>query len=180
MYINTKTQQYPVSESDIRAAFPNTSFAAPFQAPEPYAWVFQAPPPPYDPILQAVRELAPVLTDKGHWEQRWDVYGLTAEQVAANQAARAQAVLADIMQRTQQRLDEFAQTRHYDGILSACTYATSAVPKFKAEGQYCVQQRDATWAALYQVLAEVEAGTRPAPTGFADVEGDLPALTWPD
>ena len=80
---------------------------------------------------------------------------------------------------TQQRLDDFARTRNYDGILSACTYATSAVPKFQAEGQYAVQARDATWAALYALLAEVQSGARPAPTSFADVEPLLPALEWP-
>lgn len=79
----------------------------------------------------------------------------------------------------QQRLDTFAQTRNYDNILSACTYATSTVPKFAAEGQYCVAVRDATWAAAYQILADVQAGTRPMPTGFADVEAALPALVWP-
>lgn len=88
-------------------------------------------------------------------------------------------IQASIVSATQQRLDAFARTRNYDGILSACTYATSAVPKFAAEGQYAVQARDATWATLYTILAEVEAGTRPLPSGYADIEQDLPALTWP-
>lgn len=86
---------------------------------------------------------------------------------------------AEIVSATQRRLDDFARTRNYDGILSACTYATSTVPKFQAEGQYCVEARDATWATLYQILADVEAGTRPVPSGYADVEADLPALAWP-
>ncbi len=90
-----------------------------------------------------------------------------------------EALIAQIVSATQQRLDAFAQTRNYDGIMSAATYATSTVHKFRAEGQYCVEARDATWATLYQILAEVEAGTRPAPTGFADVEPELPVLAWP-
>lgn len=80
---------------------------------------------------------------------------------------------------TQQRLDDFARTRNYDGILSACTYATSTAPKFAAEGQYAVQARDATWAALYVLLAEVQAGTRPVPDDFEDVAPLLPPLEWP-
>lgn len=88
-------------------------------------------------------------------------------------------IQASIVSATQQRLDDFARTRNYDGILSLCTYATSAVPKFQAEGQYGVTARDATWATLYQILAEVEAGTRPVPSGYADIEPDLPALAWP-
>lgn len=88
-------------------------------------------------------------------------------------------VQADIVQATQQRLDDFARARNYDGILSACTYATSAVPAFQSEGRRAVGLRDATWAKLYEMLAEVQAGTRPAPGSFADIEPELPALRWP-
>ena len=73
----------------------------------------------------------------------------------------------------------FARTRNYDGILSACTYATSPTPKFQTEGQYCVVARDATWARLYEILGEVEAGTRPVPSGYADIAPELPVLVWP-
>ena len=85
-------------------------------------------------------------------------------------------LLAQIVQATQTRLDAFAQGRNYDGILSACSYATSTVPKFQAEGQYCVQARDATWAALYAILAQVQAGERPLPQGYAALEAQLPIL----
>lgn len=72
-YINKPTGEYPVSEAQIRLAYPNTSFPIPFQAPEEYALVFQAPHPSFDAITQHVRELAPVLTGKGHYEQAWEV-----------------------------------------------------------------------------------------------------------
>ncbi len=90
-----------------------------------------------------------------------------------------EALQAEIVSATQARLDAFARTRNYDGILSACTYATSPSPTFRAEGQYCVEMRDATWAALYALMANVMAGRRSPPTGFADVEADLPVLAWP-
>jgi hypothetical protein len=79
----------------------------------------------------------------------------------------------------QHRLDDFARTRNYDSILSACTYATSTVPKFKAEGQACVNLRDTTWAAAYAVLTDVQESKRPMPSGIADIEADLPTLVWP-
>lgn len=91
----------------------------------------------------------------------------------------AEQLQAEIVGATQRRLDDFARTRNYDGILSACTYATSLVPKFTTEGQYAVQARDATWATLYALLAEVQSGTRPAPASFDDVAPLLPALEWP-
>lgn len=77
----------------------------------------------------------------------------------------------------QQRLDEFARTRNYDGIMSACTYATSTIPQFAAEGQRCVALRDATWTTGYAILADVEAGNRPVPT-VEQVLSELPELTW--
>lgn len=89
-------------------------------------------------------------------------------------------IQAAVVLATQERLDAFARTRGYDGILSACTYATSAVPKFAAEGQYAVTARDSTWAALYQFLQLVITGVQPMPSGFSDVEPFLPTLDWPD
>lgn len=78
----------------------------------------------------------------------------------------------------QARLDTFARTRGYDGILSACTYATSVVPRFQQEGQRAVELRDATWNAAYAILDEVLAQQRPMPTSIGDIEQDLPVLGW--
>lgn len=196
MYINTLTNEYPLTERDIRNANPNTSFPVPFIAPAEYAWVFPTPQPEYDQVIRSVREIAPVLSAKGEYEQRWEIVpkfveytddeGVThtvAEQeaaaIAVDKAAKAEALQTSVIAATQNRLDDFAKTRNYDGILSLCTYATSLIPKFKAEGQYGVEARDATWAKLYEMLAEVEAGTRPMPSGFADIEPELPVLVWP-
>lgn len=88
-------------------------------------------------------------------------------------------IIADFAQSVQQHLDDFARTLGYDGIMSACTYATSTVPKFNAEGQYAVEARDATWAKCYEVLAAVEAGSRPMPT-LEELLTELPVLTWPN
>ena len=84
----------------------------------------------------------------------------------------------EITQAVQTRLDTFAQTRNYDSILSACTYASSTVAQFASEGQLCVNLRDATWGKLYQIMQEVTDGTRPMPAGYADIEAELPALAW--
>lgn len=90
----------------------------------------------------------------------------------------AAEMVAAVTQAVQQRLDDFARTRAYDGILSVCTYATSAVPKFATEGQYAVQARDATWATCYQLMADVQQGQRPMPT-IEQVLAELPELEWP-
>jgi hypothetical protein len=83
-----------------------------------------------------------------------------------------------IVRAVQGRLDTFAQSRGYDGILSACTYATDALPQFAAEGQRAIDLRSQTWAKLYAILGEVETGTRPIPDGYEDIEEELPTLSW--
>ena len=174
MYYQT-TDTYGLTFDQVRRLFPQTSFreGVPLDMPEVQSYA-PAPTPQYNPATHAVREAVPV-----GGVQQWEVYPLPTEEVEANQAAAAQALQQSIVDATQQRLDDFARTRNYDGILSACTYATSAVPKFAAEGQYAVQARDATWAALYQFMADVQAGTQPMPSGFEDVEPLLPPLAWP-
>lgn len=71
-YINKVTNQYPVSEQDIRNEYSNTAFPFPFVAPEPYAVVFPTP-RPEGTVTQGAFEIAPELTDKGVYEQRWEV-----------------------------------------------------------------------------------------------------------
>jgi hypothetical protein len=104
---------------------------------------------------------------------------MTADELAALPPVSIEQVLAPYLTAIQKHLDDFARTRNYDGILSAATYATSAVPKFKAEGQYAVEARDATWAKCYEILAAVEGGTRPMPT-MEELIAELPVLAWPN
>jgi hypothetical protein len=91
----------------------------------------------------------------------------------------SEEITAEIMACTQERLDSFARTQGYNSILSACTYATSTVPQFKSDGQYCVNARDQTWGKLYDLMAQVKAGKRPMPSGYAAIEAELPPLKWP-
>lgn len=179
MYIHVPTGRYPLSVSTIKAENPNTSFPAVFTAALDYVAVAKTDRPVVNAITHKVVELPPVEID-GVWTQQWGTEAYSAEETVANQAAADTALYDGIVASTQVRLDTFAQSRGYDGILSACTYASSSVPKFTAEGQYCVDARDATWAKLLELLAEVQAGTRPRPSGYADVEPELPPLVWPN
>lgn len=118
---------------------------------------------PINKVVEVVRSIVP-----------W-----TAEEIAQAETDKANRIKVEITTAVQQRLDNFARTRNYDSILSACTYSTSTNAQFAREGQYCVTARDNTWAKLYQIMAEVEAGTRLMPTSYADIESELPALVWP-
>jgi hypothetical protein len=104
-----------------------------------------------------------------------DKQAFLAKKAETDRAALVRAVTV----MAQRRLDDFAKTRNYDGILSLCSYATDPNPRFAAEGQYGVEARSDTWGSLYSIMSAVEAGTRPMPSSVAEVEAELPVLTWP-
>lgn len=81
----------------------------------------------------------------------------------------------DLIQEVQSFMDATALERGYDNIMSACTYATSTVQKYREEGQACVQWRDAVWSYCYEQLALFEEGKREIPT---DIISELPAINW--
>lgn len=161
-YRNTETNTYGHNASEVRAAHPRTSIpeGASFGA---FEWYDPSSPPPHDPRVQVAVEVTPVAG-----VQQWRIDPAPVEQVIASVTAAVQ-----------QRLDAFARTRNYDSILSACTYATSTVPKFAAEGQHAVNARDASWATCYQIMGAVQAGQRPMPE-ISDVLAELPPLAWPN
>lgn len=132
--------------------------------------------PAHDPNTQAAEPNGCAYNEAtGRWETQWSIRALTAAEMQKRLADLQKSIVAQ----TQKRLDDFAKTRNYDGILSACTYATSSVFRFQMEGQHCVNSRDSTWSALYTVLAEVQSGARPMPSDYADIEPLLPVLEWP-
>ena len=194
--INLETKQV-ITQSEFKGLFPNTSLPSNINYLDyGYAAVFPAPQPEHNQVIEYCKEIAPVLTSKGTWEQQWEIQkrfqeytdeeGVVhtveeqeQEALAKDAETKAKALADSIVQQVQLRLDNFAKTKNYDGILSACTYATSVNPKFKAEGQYCVEARDNTWGTLYQILEEVQAGIRPAPSAYQDIEPELPILAWP-
>ena len=86
-------------------------------------------------------------------------------------------IQAHLTQVVQNYMDKTVQTRGYDNIHTACTYANSTDETFKAEGTACVAWRDAVWRKCYDILAEVKAGTREIPTE-EELLAELPVLDW--
>ena len=76
-------------------------------------------------------------------------------------------------------LDDFARTKTYDGILSACTYATSTSQRLREEGKLCVELRDAVWETAFTILNDVKSGKRTIPT-LEQFIAELPKLNWPE
>lgn len=171
-------QKYPYNAVDLRTDNPGTSFPAEPTDAMLAEWsvfpVTTTTPPAYDTTTQKLTEELPADIG-GTWTQVWAVYPLTNEELVATRLQ----IWAGIEEQVQTRLDDFAKTRFYNDILSACSYATSTNQKYASEGQYCMTARDQTWDALFAIQAEVVAGTRPMPASYADIEAELPALVWP-
>lgn len=178
IYIEPATNKYPISETDIRVLHPNTSFPNPFVAPDGYMPVFPADPPSFNPLTHKAVEVSPVIAS-GKYVQSFNVVPLSQEEVAANMQAHAQAVFLEIQTNIQHRLDEFARTRFYDDIKSAADYAGDDDPIFNREGTYCKQMRSQTWRIGINLMNDVLAGTRSMPSGYSEIESELPVLSWP-
>ena len=97
------------------------------------------------------------MEDKGEW---YEVCAIP-EPGKEEQEAALQKYYTDLIQRI---LDVEAQKLGYDNCNSVCTYVDTGVQKFDAEGVAFRKWRSAVWAMGYELLAEVQAGTRPVPT----------------
>jgi hypothetical protein len=78
----------------------------------------------------------------------------------------------------QPHLDATARARSYDSALSCVSYIDSTVTTYQAEAAAMRDWRDAVWLRCYELLAEVQAGTRPIPTE-SELIALLPAIVWP-
>lgn len=107
-YINTQTNQYPLTEQEIKSQFPDTSFPAQFIAPEPYQVVFDSPQPTFDQYTQKVVEKSPALTNKGVYERTYEVIGLEGDELTDAQQRKA----IDDAQKESQRIAALWQAAH--------------------------------------------------------------------
>jgi len=93
-YINLATNQL-CTESEIRAAHPNTSFATPF-APDGYAVVHWAGQPDYDKYSQTIQLGSPVEALPNHWEQTWNIIQLEGDALIDAQVQKVEDEKAKI------------------------------------------------------------------------------------
>lgn len=173
LIVDEQVAEYPIYS--LFDKYPNISFTIPITSTEfpPGIVEVQEVAAPTVNYTQDVREDTPVKVGEV-WQQTWSVLQTPQEEVTK----RVEALKVILQKAVQNRLDTFAQTRNYDGILSCCTYYNSTFQKFQQEAAYCVQVRDSTWETCYTILAQFEAGQRPMPT-VAELLAELPALQWP-
>lgn len=105
---NGEVKQYPYGADVLRRDNPGTSFPDTPTAELLASWsvfpVEQIPTPEYDASIKRVIESDPVLKD-GKWTQTWTILDLTAEEIAAMQAAKVQEVQLQRQYAYQQEAD---------------------------------------------------------------------------
>jgi hypothetical protein len=133
MLINLTTQER-VWDHDFLPLFPDVSFPTPLTdsalAPFGYA-TLTYPPPPTPTANQLVADTGTQAPIDGVWTVTYAVTAMTADQIAQAAVQAQQQVVAAV----QAFMDQTAQSRNYDSLLSLCTYATSSNPTFQKEGQ---------------------------------------------
>ena len=177
--LNNVAETYPYSIGDLRRDNPNTSF--PKNPPDTLLadWdmhiVTVVNDPTYDPRThKIVNDALPTLVN-GAWLLNKSVVEMTQDEKDTYRARTVRQYELAV----QDHMDDKVADREYDSMISACTYATSTNPKYGPEGQACLNWRDAVWDKCYEVLAEVDAGTRQPPT-IDELIAELPVLTWPN
>lgn len=125
--------------------------------------------PSVDPDLQRVKPDGHTITDRTLTKQ-YRVEDLPVDTVQARLLKRYDLALTDF-------LDREAQSKRYDNRITCAVRAGYAGP-FQAEGQAFASWMDTCNALGYQVMAEVQAGTRPLPT-VEEFLGLMPPMVWP-
>lgn len=147
-YIKIDTQEYPLSQEDIKRIHSNTSFPEQFVAPEGYAAVFPSPMPEYNPQEQYVVEGSPIKTTKGHYEQSWLVKKLDSVSIEANKA--------QLVEQYQQAVSAKRYEQEMKGIvINGLTLETTDRSKTLLNGAALRATLDPTHVRRWKVSADI-------------------------
>lgn len=177
MWINEADLIIFKTHSEIRDYFRDTSF--PLNLNESIIAMLGLKPvaqiskPNCNYFTETVIEDSPA-NNNGQWTQVWKIIPASEQETLE----RKKQVKEEIKKQIQNRLDTFAQSRDYDNILEAASFATSGISEFQKEGQCAVELRDLTWTKFYEIMSDVESGKREMPVSYSKIESELPVLNW--
>jgi hypothetical protein len=83
-----------------------------------------------------------------------------------------------LKQVAQENLDKFAQEKHYDNMLTLCSYASDINPVYAKDAKIGLELRSSYWSKIFEIIADIESGKRPQVTLFEEIESELPVLQW--
>ncbi len=101
----------------------------------------------------------------------WSVIDMTGQEIIETARRKEEQRTQRYVETVQKRLDDFAKTRGYDNIMSACSYVSSTNEQFAGEGKRCVELRDRTWEKCYSIITD----SSPA---IDELIALLPDLVW--
>lgn len=136
-----ETSEYPIYQDQVDHRIRSITSC---QAEIPYGEfgydeVFPAPAPAFDPITHYAREIDPVLTQLGTYQQAWEIVALDAETIAANQAAK--------------KVQDIAATRSSAQQIILAKYPLWVQVNY-SNGIYPATDADVMRAAIASVIAE--------------------------
>lgn len=166
-----------VTERELRARFPNTSFPAVLTKEildEVDAIPVLASPAPTITKYQVAHRDGVVLDSKGNLVYKWVVTEVDDEAKAAIDKKEYDDTKQRYLTLIEDRLNSAAKAKGYDDIKSAALRAGYPGP-FHEEGVKYAEWMDGTYATCYAILAAVESGSRPVPTE-SELLDELPKL----
>lgn len=165
--------------ADLTEFYPNTSFDEDGPSPDFIAQegiYFIDNTLSFDPTTQKLSNVTPYID--GLIVRTKSVVQLTQGELDEMALRKSGQVIDDFKKEASKRLDEFAQSRGYDNIISLTTYMTSNNPDYVAEATRGIYLRDEWWSTLTMLMNEVLDGIRPLPATFDVLAVELPELTW--
>jgi hypothetical protein len=78
----------------------------------------------------------------------------------------------------QAHIDATARSRGYENGFALAGYVTSTVAPWRAEAEAFVAWRDQVWLAVFELLAQVQAGDIPPPASPEALIAELPTIDW--
>lgn len=175
-YIDIATGRYPVSSAAIREAFPSTSFPEHLDEADlssfGFAPVRLSPRPVFDPMTHAVYEGEPELAD-GIYSQTWVIRAKTPEELSAAQTE----LLASYTSALDAHIDATAKADRWDNRIT-CVMRAGYPNQWQAKGIAFGTWMDTCYALAYQIMADVQAGTRALPT-IQEFISEMPVMEWP-
>ena len=150
---------------------------------EPYA---ESDKPVFNELVEKVEERVPA-KQGSTWVQSWEIIQLydqaKREQVLADDAAKKeaeaqQALIDQYNAALDKHLDTTAQSKRYTDRFTCAIRAGFQGP-YQPEGLAFGQWMDTCNQLAYQMLAEIEAGTRPMFASTDEFIAALPTMVWP-
>lgn len=150
LYLRLSDNAFGITESEIRAAHPNTSYPRPMPAEVPgYVGVQEVARPDFDPITQNAVEVQPVQVD-GVWTQQWEVCALPPDVVATNIAATIPRAVT--MRQARLALLAAGQLAAAEAAIDAMSEPTRSAARIEWEYSGEVQRHNGFVAALGPAL----------------------------